>query len=68
MVESTARPEKPSTPVAAVIAVTGVLVGVVVTVGAAGEGVVPTLVALGAGIASGARLGPVRLDRRRHRR
>jgi len=54
MKSTTTRAEKLLTPVAAVIAVAGVVVGVLVTVTAAGEGLVPTLMTLVAGIASGA--------------
>lgn len=54
MKKTTTRAKKPLTPVAAVIAVVGVVVGVLVTVTAAGEGLVPTLVTLVAGIAYGA--------------
>jgi len=53
MKKTTTRAKKPLTPVAAVIAVSGVVVGVLVTVTAAGEGLVPTLVTLVAGIAYG---------------
>jgi hypothetical protein len=54
MKNTTTRAKKPLTPVTAVIAVAGVVVGVLVTVTAVGAGLVPTLVTLVAGIAYGA--------------